>query len=48
MSLYWVTEGVDHEKRLRNGALDNGFKLVQLTVRNTVSAKDSGHLDLVM
>ena len=21
MSLYWVSEGVDHEKRLRNGAI---------------------------
>ena len=23
MSLYWVLEGVDHEKRLRNGVLDH-------------------------
>ena len=25
MSLYWVSEGVDHEKRLRNGALDKAY-----------------------
>ena len=22
MSLYWVSEGIDHEKQLRNGSLD--------------------------
>ena len=27
MSLYWVSEGVDHEESLRNGDLDFGYKM---------------------
>ena len=44
MSLYWVSEGVDHEKWLRNGVLDDPANLFGRSPIDDRLQGQQGHL----